>query len=75
MKQCVMCNKSVLFAPKLKKLKEQGNNNIIVEQKKFLNVLEVKDINPFLYEIEIHSMYLNSIKFFSFNLIKFEFNN
>jgi len=71
-----MCNKSFLFAPKLKKLKKQGNNKYHLWTKNFfLNVLEVKDINPFLYEIEIHSMYLNSIRFFAFNLIKFEFNN
>jgi hypothetical protein len=35
--------------------------NICVEQESFLNVVEVRNTNAFLYEIEINSMYLNSI--------------
>ncbi len=35
--------------------------NICVEQECFLNVIEMKNTNSFLYEIEINSMYLNSI--------------
>jgi hypothetical protein len=35
--------------------------NICVEQECFLNVVEVKNTNSFLYEVEINSMYLNSI--------------
>jgi hypothetical protein len=34
---------------------------MIMEQEKFLSVVEMKDTNSFLYNIEIHSMYLNSI--------------
>ncbi len=34
---------------------------MIVEQETKLNVVEVKYNNSFLYKIEIHSMYLNSI--------------
>jgi hypothetical protein len=62
--QCVTCNKSFLFAPKLKTLKNKETTNIIMEQEFFfLNVHhEVKATNPFLYKIEIHSMYLNSLK-------------
>jgi hypothetical protein len=52
MMQCVTCNKFSLFAPRLKALEKQGETNILVEQEKFPNVLEVKDINSFLYEIE-----------------------
>ncbi len=50
--QCVTCNKSFLFAPRLKALEKQGKTNILVEQEKFPNVLEVREINSFLYEIE-----------------------
>jgi len=88
MKQCVTCNKSFLFAPKLKKLKKQGNNNYYLWSKNFfLNVLEMKDINPFLSEIEIHSMYWIQLNFLHsiwlnfnstiklrFNWIEFKFN-
>jgi hypothetical protein len=36
MMQCVTCNKSSLFAPKLKTLKKKETTNIIVEQEKML---------------------------------------
>jgi hypothetical protein len=49
-----------LFTSRWKHWKNKETTNIIVEQKIILNV-EVEDINSFLYEIEIHSMYLNSI--------------
>jgi hypothetical protein len=39
-----------------------------MEQDFFKNVVEVKEINSFLYKIEIHSMYLNSI-WLNFNSI------
>jgi hypothetical protein len=32
-----------------------------VEQEKIMNFVEVRNTNSFIYEIEIHSMYLNSI--------------
>jgi hypothetical protein len=35
--------------------------NIFVEQEFFFNVVKVRNTNSFLYEIEINSMYLNSI--------------
>jgi hypothetical protein len=53
MMQCVACNKSFLFTSRLKALKYQKKKTtIIMEQKKFPNVLEVKETNSFLYEIE-----------------------
>jgi hypothetical protein len=52
MMQCVTCNKSSLFEPRLKALEKQGKPNILLEQEKFPNVLEVRDINSFLYEIK-----------------------
>jgi hypothetical protein len=62
MMQCVTCNKYSLFASRLKTLENKKTTNIIVEQgKKILSVVEVKDTNSFVYKIEIHSMYLNSI--------------
>jgi hypothetical protein len=61
MMQCVTCNKSSLFAPRLKMLENKETTNIIVKQEKFLSFFEMKDINSSLYNIEIHSMYLNSI--------------
>jgi hypothetical protein len=48
MTQCVTCNKSFLFAPRLKRKNE---NPFIV--RKFINVLEMRDTNSFLYEIEV----------------------
>jgi hypothetical protein len=61
MTRCVTCNKSSLFAPRLKTLENKETTNIIVKQEKFLSVVEMKDINSFLYNIKIHSMYLDSI--------------
>jgi hypothetical protein len=61
MMRCVTCNKSSLFAPRLKMLENKETTNIIVKQEKNLSVVEMKNINSFLYNIEIHSMYLNSI--------------
>jgi hypothetical protein len=47
-----------LFAPKLKALEKQENNEHHYRpKKKILNVVEMKDTNLFLYEIEIHSLY------------------
>jgi hypothetical protein len=46
----VTCNKSSLFASRLKTLKkEKEKRNILVEQEFFLNILKVEDINSFLY--------------------------
>ncbi len=55
MMQCVTCNRSSLFAPRLKILeKRKEKTNIFVKQTRiFSNVLEVWDINSFRYEIEI----------------------
>jgi hypothetical protein len=47
---CVICNESSLFAPRLKTLE-----NII------LKCCLSENTNSFLYNIETHSMYLNSI--------------
>ncbi len=44
MMQCVTCNKSYLFCTKTK--------SIMKTKKKTPNVLEAKDTNSFLYEIE-----------------------
>jgi hypothetical protein len=57
----VTCKKPSLFTPRLKTLKNKETTNMIVEQETKLNVVEVKYNNSFLYKIEIHSMYLNSI--------------
>jgi hypothetical protein len=59
--RCGTCNKSSLFVPRLKTLENKETTNMIVEQDFFKIVVEVKDNNSFLYKIEIHSMYLNSI--------------
>jgi hypothetical protein len=45
--QCVTCKKSSLFPQDYKHKKY-----ILVEQEKYPNFLEMKDINSFLYEIE-----------------------
>jgi hypothetical protein len=51
-----------LFAPKPKALKKHGNKKYSCGARIFLNVLEVKNTtNSFIYEVEVHSMYLNSI--------------
>jgi hypothetical protein len=56
-----MCNVQFilsLFAPKLKALEKQENNEYHYRPKqKILNVVEMKDTNLFLCEIEIHSLY------------------
>jgi hypothetical protein len=52
MMQCVTCNKSSLFAPKLKKWKNKKKTNILLKQENFPNVFKMKDTNSFLYEIE-----------------------
>jgi hypothetical protein len=52
MMQFVTCNKSSLFAPRLKNYVNKEKTNIFVKQDKISNVLEVKDIHSFLYEIE-----------------------
>jgi hypothetical protein len=48
--------------PSLKALKRHGNKKYPCGARIFLNVVEVKNTtNSFIYEIEVHSMYLNSI--------------
>jgi hypothetical protein len=48
--------------PSLKALEKHGNKNYPCGAKICLNVVEVKNTtNLFIYEIEVHSMYLNSI--------------
>jgi hypothetical protein len=73
--QCVTCNKSSLFAPRLKTLENMETTNIIMEQYIFKNVVEMKDTNSFLYKIEIHSMYLNKYKFNSNSTIVSKLNS
>jgi len=51
MMQCVTCNKSFLFAPRLKALKNKKKIFVLVEQEKFPSVLEMRKTNSFLYEI------------------------
>jgi len=48
MMQCVTCNKSFLFAPRLKTRKQQIS---LWSKKKLLNVVKVKDANSFLYKM------------------------
>jgi hypothetical protein len=50
--QCVTCNISFLFVPRLKHWKNKEKINILVEQEKFPNGFEMKNNNSFLYEIE-----------------------
>jgi hypothetical protein len=55
MMQCLICNKSSLFVPKLntlKKTRKRKISNILVEQEIFSSILETRNINSFLYEIE-----------------------
>ncbi len=51
MMQCVKCNKSSLFARRLKTLEKQGKGKYPCEEKKS-NVFETRDINSFLYGIQ-----------------------
>jgi hypothetical protein len=50
--QCVTCNKSSLFAPKLKTMEKQEKNKYPCKIEKILNVFEMRDTNSFPYEIE-----------------------
>jgi len=72
MMQCVTCNKSSLFAPKIKTLKNYEKDKYPYEFFYIYNiVLKVWDIYSFLYEIEawkILQCHLNWI------LIEFRFN-
>jgi hypothetical protein len=53
--QCVTCNKSSLFALRLKILEKQKKRQLSLwsKQEFFKNALEVWDISSFLYKIEI----------------------
>jgi hypothetical protein len=52
-----------ISAPRLKAFKKKKKtSNIFVKQECFLNIVQVKDTNSLLHEIEIHSMYLNWIE-------------
>jgi hypothetical protein len=50
MMRCVTCNKSSLFAPKLKTLENKETTNCGARK----SVVELKDTNSFLYKIKIH---------------------
>ncbi len=52
MVQCIMCNKFSLFAPKLKSIRKQGKYKYPCKARKIPNVLEVRNINSFVYEIK-----------------------
>ncbi len=52
MVQCITCNKFSWFAPRLKALENKGNTNILCKARKIPNVLEVRNINSFVYEIK-----------------------
>jgi hypothetical protein len=47
-----MCNKFSLFAPKLKSIRKQGKYKYPCKARKIPNVLEVRNINSFVYEIK-----------------------
>lgn len=49
--QCVKCNKSSLFALRLKALEKQGKGKYPREEKRS-NVFETRNINSFLYGIQ-----------------------
>jgi len=52
MMYCVTCNKASLFAPRLKTSKKQGYNKHYCGTRIFLNVVEARDSDSFLYETE-----------------------
>jgi hypothetical protein len=84
MMQCVTCNKSFLFAPRLKALKNEKKINILVEWEKFPSVLEMRKSNSFLYEIAMWTTLQCNLNWISIEFrfdgsqiywIEFQFNN
>jgi hypothetical protein len=86
MMQCIRCNKSSLFAPRLKALENKRNSNILVKQEESqiflkwetlihsylkLKMNNIANATWIEFELKLYLIELNSN---TFNLIQFQFN-
>jgi hypothetical protein len=76
MMQCATCNKSFLFAPRLKTLKNKETTNIIMEQDIFSKCSSWSERHLFLPIWNWNPFNVFEFKYkFEFNLIKSKFNS